>query len=74
MKVVVAEVEKNVELEPEDINEAIRDIFISATNEVKRFNSEAFVKKTSTEKNGVFTKEDEFLRVNNSFLLVDLKI
>ena len=53
VKVVVAEVEKNVELEPEDINKAICDIFVTATNEVKRFNSEAFVKKTSTEKNGV---------------------
>ena len=38
VKVVVAEVEKNVELKPEDINEAIRDIFITVTNEVKRFN------------------------------------
>ena len=29
VKVVIAEVEKNVELKPEDINEAIRDIFIT---------------------------------------------
>ena len=35
VKAVVAVVEKNIELEPEDINEAIRDIFITATNEVK---------------------------------------
>ena len=48
-------------LSSEDVKEAFSDIFVTATNEVKKFNSEALLKKISIEKNGVLYHKGRIL-------------